>query len=263
MAFVQPLVRSSSRLLSIRGVAPACARSMTAPVQHRPEEHPWLSKIKAPASFLPEERVLTFLAANVASGDIPHVARDWMHLPKESHAKGLEVILQAHNLAGFPRTINAMMKVFELGISTEGIKEYQEVQDIDAWAKDGDKTLKTVYGDVATKMRKNFHHLHPLMESIIVEHIYGRMLSRPVVGLRIREMVTLATVSGQDLPIQTLSHIRGCIRCGVTKEEVDSVIDQTGLVWGEKALKQVQAIRDEVWAKGKDKEWAAHKASEK
>ena len=25
-------------------------------------QHPWLSKVKAPASFTPEERVLTFLA---------------------------------------------------------------------------------------------------------------------------------------------------------------------------------------------------------
>ena len=37
---------------------------------------------------------------------------------------------------------------------------------------------QAVYGNVTDKLRSNFRTMHPLLESIMVEHIYGRTLSR-------------------------------------------------------------------------------------
>ena len=110
--------------------------------------------------------------------------------------------MQAHTLAGFPRTVNALIKVNEVGLHPEGSKHIDEHHDAESWRRDGIKTLNAIYGNVADKMRSNFFKMHPLLESILVEHIYGRVLSRPLVSLRVRELCTLSIISGQNLPLQ-------------------------------------------------------------
>jgi hypothetical protein len=116
----------------------------------------------------------------------------------------LEVILQAHTLAGFPRTINALIKVHELGLHPEGTKHFDEHHNLESWKTAGAETLQTVYGPISEKMRSNFRAMHPLLENILVEHIYGRVLSRPLVGLRMRELCTLSIIAGQNLPLQVV-----------------------------------------------------------
>ncbi len=114
----------------------------------------------------------------------------------------MEIILQAHTLAGFPRTINALIKIRDIGLHPEGSKHFEETHILDSWRADGKKTLQTVYGPVADKLRANFRQMHPLLESVLVEHIYGRVLSRPLVGLRVRELCTVSIIAGQNLPLQ-------------------------------------------------------------
>ena len=140
--------------------------------------------------------------ANVGAANLKGIEQDWQHLPPAAHGKGLEIVLQAHTLAGFPRTINALIKIHELGLHPEGTKHFDEHHDLDSWKADGSQTLHTVYGPISSKMRSNFRAMHPLLESILVEHIYGRILSRPLVGLRMRELCTLAIIAGQNLPLQ-------------------------------------------------------------
>lgn len=117
------------------------------------------------------------------------MARDWLHLPHELHGKGLEVVLQAHALAGFPRTINALMKIHEVGLHPPDDKHIYEKHDLETWREvravhiaifsehnitslcerqDGAKTLVAVYGNVADKLRANFKKMHPLLELIMV-----------------------------------------------------------------------------------------------
>ncbi len=143
--------------------------------------------------------------ANVAAGNIEGVAQDWLYLPPTHQGKGLEIVLQAHTLAGFPRTINALIKIQEVGLHPEGKAYYDEVHDLKAWNKAGHETLRTVYGPVSEKMLKNFSKMHPLLELILVEHIYGRVLSRSLVDLRIRELCSLSIIAGQNLPVQLVS----------------------------------------------------------
>ena len=146
-----------------------------------------------------------FNPANVAAGNIDGVARDWAHVPPSQQGKGLEIVLQVHTLAGFPRTINALIKIQELGLHPEGTKYFDEVHDLAVWNKAGVETLEAVYGSVSEKMRRNFKKMHPLLECILTEHIYGRVLSRPLVDLRIRELCSLGIIAGQNLPLQLVT----------------------------------------------------------
>ena len=141
------------------------------------------------------------------------VERDWLHLPNVDHGRGLEIILQAHVLSGIPRTINALFKAYELGLHPSSTKHFEENHSRDAWRRDGLKTLAAIHGPVADKMCDNFRKMHPLLEATVVEHYYGRVLSRPLVDLRLRELCTLATLAGLNLPLQLVPSAPIAFRC--------------------------------------------------
>lgn len=55
-----------------------------------------------------------------------------------------------------------------------------------------------VYG----KLRKRMGQLHPVLDTLMLEHGYGRVLSRPGLTLRLRELCVIAVLVGQDVSPQ-------------------------------------------------------------
>jgi len=111
-------------------------------IKNEPKDHPWIATSPAaPSSLLPEERIITFLVANAvsrilcwldsadgnkspqAAGKVEDVKRDWSFLPSHMHAAGMEALLQNHLLVGFPRTINAIAAVHQVGVEGSDWKE--------------------------------------------------------------------------------------------------------------------------------------------
>ncbi len=88
--------------------------------------------------------------ANVAAGQLSNVARDWSSLDPGFHAQGLEVVLQTHLFAGFPRTINALATINQVGINASDRSWASEDKDYDSWKKNGAQTCETVYGGTQT-----------------------------------------------------------------------------------------------------------------
>ena len=177
--------------------------------------------------------------------------RDWEHTPKHLHAAALEVLLQTHLMVGFPRVINALQVVREHpslapdpGNASLSCQEQQH-----SWRGAGEALLQRIYGGAskAGRLRQNMRHLHPHLELWMVEHGYGRVLSRsPYQGLcgRLRELCVVASLAGQNVPPQLISHLLGAVRLGATLQQCREVLDQTYLVWGDVAQQQCDA----VWA---------------
>jgi hypothetical protein len=84
--------------------------------------------------------------ANAAAGNLANVATDWSHLPRQYHSHGLEVILQTHLFAGFPRAINALATIHQIGIDPEDGSWAEEKDAPTSWKDSGGKTCETVYG---------------------------------------------------------------------------------------------------------------------
>jgi 4-carboxymuconolactone decarboxylase len=61
---------------------------------------------------------------------------------------------------------------------------------------------------------------HPELADWILEEGYGRVLSRPVLSIRERELIVVAVLSALRLPLQLESHVRGALRVGATAGEV-------------------------------------------
>jgi len=206
--------------------------------------HPWLDgRLSKVESLSDTVRMWTFLAGNTAKGDLQAVGHDWRCLAQDDHLGGIEAILQTHLFAGYPRTINALATVRGLGVSP-GVR----VGEVDSsmWTELGEGNCRTIYGSAYDRLRDRIAGLHPDIDRWMVEIGYGRILSRPGLTLRERELCVIAVLAGQNVAPQLSSHLRGAMRAGATPVECTAILEQTDLVWGPEARRQVDIVWGEL-----------------
>lgn len=92
------------------------------------------------------------------------------------------------------------------------------------WTRRGAETCGAVYGRTFHKLMQNLKGLHPALEALVLVDAYGKVIGRPGLDLRRRELCTLAAVATLTTPKQLHAHLRGAINTGSTKEDVDAVL---------------------------------------
>ena len=137
-----------------------------------------------------------------------------------------EVILQSYLFAGFPRALNAA-RVWRTFVSKPSPKSSAESGGVPEWRARGEKTCETVYGAAYERLRRNIRALHPLLDDWMIVDGYGKVLARPGLDLKTRELCTVAalTVQGFALPELKL-HVQAALRAGATRGEVAEIITQ-------------------------------------
>ncbi len=140
-----------------------------------------------------------------------------------------EIVLQSYLFAGFPRTLNAM-RIWR-GVSERAAPESDPeaaAEDFDLWRRRGAETCAVVYGDSYERLRRNVCGLHPALDEWMIVDGYGKVLSRPGVDLRTRELCVVAAcaVSGQQRQLH--SHLRGALNSGSAVGEIAAVLDALG-----------------------------------
>ena len=137
-----------------------------------------------------------------------------------------EIILQSYLFAGFPRALNAA-RAWRAISGRDPVATDPEVDnaDLDDWRARGEKTCRVVYGESYEKLRENIRFLHPALDEWMIIDGYGKVLSRPGVDLKTRELCVVAAcaVSGQQRQLH--SHLRGALNAGATKDELAGVIE--------------------------------------
>ena len=137
-----------------------------------------------------------------------------------------EIILQSYLFAGFPRALNAA-RTWRATSGRPAPAEDAEasVGDLGFWRSRGEETCAIVYGDHYEKLRRNIRDLHPALDEWMIVDGYGKVLSRPGVDLRTRELCVVAAcaVSGQQRQLH--SHLRGALNAGSSPGEVGAVLD--------------------------------------
>ena len=160
-----------------------------------------------------------------------------------------EIILQSYLFAGFPRTLNAMRVWRSVSKRQAPPREpVESASDLDTWRDRGEETCEIVYGASYNKLRKNVLDLHPVLEDWMIVDGYGKVLARPGVDLRTRELCVVAAcaVSGQQRQLH--SHLYGALNAGAPIGEVRAVLEALGdlisredLVRYKQLLQKVQA----------------------
>jgi 4-carboxymuconolactone decarboxylase len=171
-------------------------------------------------------RCLVQIAAAIA-GSTESVTRSVMEqaVGNVDAAKVDEVILQSYLFAGFPRTLNAAR-------TWRAVSGYSApVEDPDAdlvngsdWVEKGEATCETVYGESYEMLRRNIRTLHPALDSWMITDGYGKVLSRPGLDLKTRELCIVAACAASGQQRQLHSHLHGALNAGASVGEVESAL---------------------------------------
>jgi 4-carboxymuconolactone decarboxylase len=130
-----------------------------------------------------------------------------------------EALLQLIPFAGYARAINAFAALQELaphkarpGAARNGLR------------RRGEALCRRIYGPVYERMIARMAGFHPDLAEWILADGYGRVLSRPGLSIRERELIVVAVLSALRLPRQLESHVRGARRVGATARDVAAML---------------------------------------
>jgi 4-carboxymuconolactone decarboxylase len=137
-----------------------------------------------------------------------------------------EVILQTYLFSGFASTINAMIVFNKL---VPGNKDYlREVgESLELWRERGIELCKQVYGNQFEKMVENMNQLHPDLADWMIMEGYGKVLSRPFLTPKVRELMIVAMTAVLNVERQFHSHVRGALNVGAKSDEISKVFAET------------------------------------
>ena len=157
-----------------------------------------------------------------------------------------EVILQSHLFVGFPDALNALGAWREVG----GLPAPPASgEDPAGWEARGERVCEAVYGANYRKLRENVRALHPDFEGWMVAGGYGRVIGRPGLDLKTRELCVAALLAVWNVPRQLHSHLRGALNAGASPAEVDEAVEVASSFVTDAAARQVRALWGEIRAK--------------
>jgi 4-carboxymuconolactone decarboxylase len=182
----------------------------------------------ATLSVLDEEsRALVRLAAVVAGGSEAQLREVMDQVADRARAVWVEeVILQSYLFAGFPRALNAMREWRRAsGIAAPPADETEEFGSVPEWRARGEATCAVVYGPFYERLRHNIHALHPALDAWMIVDGYGKVLSRPALDLRLRELCVVGACALARQDRQLHSHLHGALHAGASPEEVYDALE--------------------------------------
>jgi len=116
--------------------------------------------------------------------------------------------------AGFPAALEAMST---LQRTWPGRARATIARTPAGWRARGERVCARVYGRSYPKLVANVRVLHPDLAGLMVEIGYGRVLSRPRLDGRTRELVAVAVLAALGWERQLVSHLLGATRFGATR----------------------------------------------
>ncbi len=138
-----------------------------------------------------------------------------------------EVVLQSYLFLGFPRMLTAaeiLDNVFPG--AGRGISQHIGPGDeVNQWQANGLALCKKVYGESFEPLRIRVEAIAPEIFRWMILEGYGKVLSRPGLGMIERELANVAMLVIDDREQQLHSHLRGAINVGASPELLKTVVD--------------------------------------
>ena len=135
-----------------------------------------------------------------------------------------ELLLQSFLNVGYPLALVAFGVWRSVAGPPQDTGESIAHPEWERWTKRGVEACTEVYGRTYHKLMLNLRALHPAIEPLVVVDAYGKILGRPGLDSKRRELCTLAAIAMQNAPRQLHAHLRGALNTGAKRDEVDEVI---------------------------------------
>lgn len=179
-------------------------------------------------SLDPQTLALVRIAAATAQGDVA-VLRERMIAARAAgvpHRWVEELLLQTFLNVGYPLALVAfgVWRGVAGPLAAEDAGEPIAHPEWERWTERGVEACGAVYGRTYHRLLLHLRGLHPAIEPLVVVDAYGKILGRPGLDARRRELCTLAAIAMLDAPRQVHAHLRGALNTGSTREDVDAVL---------------------------------------
>lgn len=174
----------------------------------------------------PATRALVRVAIRIARGDVVGLKEQMTGLAAAGVPPAWvdELLLQSTLNVGYALALQAFGVWREVNPTPETGEPLVHA-DWSAWATRGADVCGHVYGRTYHKLLLNLRGLHPALEALVLVDAYGKLIGRPGLDLKRRELCTLAEIAVLDTPRQLHAHLRGALNTGASAEEVDQVLD--------------------------------------
>lgn len=133
-----------------------------------------------------------------------------------------ETLLQCVLFCGFPRVISAFGHLNK-GWPTETEPSGGALPEADQIPA-GDKLFQAIYGKHDAAVRGMLKSCHHELHDFVLESAYGRILSRPNLTSRARELIAAAVLAAQSQERQFAGHARGALHLGATRGELTEAL---------------------------------------
>ena len=198
-----------------------------------------------------QTRCLVLIAAAIAGAD-ERSTRSVMEgaVGRADPAAVDEVILQSYLFAGFPRTLNAA-RTWRAVSGSPGPDDdpSAELANGNDWVARGEETCRRVYGESYELLRENIRELHPALDTWMITDGYGKVLSRPGLDLRTRELCIVAACAATGQQRQLHSHLHGALNSGATVDEVSAPLSALDSLVDAENLDRYQSLLSRVVSK--------------
>src|SRR2546425_454196 len=141
-----------------------------------------------------------------------------------------ELLLQSLLLVGYPLALVGFGVWREVtgpiaqGGGGAGAGEELAHEEWQAWAERGAQVCAAVYGRAYHKLLVNLRSLHPALEDLVLVDAYGKVIGRPGLDMKRRELCTGAAVAGLAPGPQPASPRRGPLDPGRARGGGEGVI---------------------------------------
>ena len=176
----------------------------------------------------PDSRLLVEISAALAARDDLRLDQA-LTRAKQGGAGQIEVeeaLLQSYLFLGYPAALTGIARWREIaGPPVAESDDLSGPEHLEAWGIRGARVCELVYGRAYGKLRRNIARAHPAMDRWMVAEGYGKVLGRPGLSLRIRELCNVAVLAATSWEPQLHSHLRGALHAGATPTEVEEALE--------------------------------------
>lgn len=141
-----------------------------------------------------------------------------------------EVLLQAVLFCGFPRVVTAFESFGTAWPITAGTTPHGGALPREEQKAAGRALFAAIYGRNDEAVRAMLAGYHQEFHDFVLEAAYGRILARPGLPPRERELIAVGTLAAMDQLRQFVAHARGALHFGSSVAELREVL---ALVLGE------------------------------
>ena len=200
-----------------------------------------------PSVLDPQTAALVRVAAAVARGKAPELNARFA-AARDARVPGLwieELLLQSMLVVGYPLALVAFGAWRGVGgpapVEGDGAEDLAHA-DWESWAARGAAVCRAVYGRAYHKLLVNLRALHPALEDLVLVDAYGKVIGRPGLDLKRRELCTVATTAVLGTAEQLHSHLRGALNTGASAVEIDAVL---GVIDGDLDAERRWTVREQ------------------